>query len=198
MDTEDLEGDASAIYALAGCDDDDPPAIAALCRVLLGSPPVRASIRHEAQLAHVDGAWRVLVRRDVSAERARWLVGHELAEWWHLRHDARPADIEARCDTLGAMLVAPRRAYRRALRALGHRVHALASAFGVEQELALLRIGEVTGRPVALLRAPGVVLARGEPYVWDRRAVEHRAAHPVRVGQRWGLMASDATSAAAR
>lgn len=184
------EADALEILRLAGhLDDEAPPNMAQLCRALLGSPPQVAPIRSEACLARVRGESRVYLRKGLDPARARWLVGHELAEWYYQRTGYVGADLEDRCDAVGAALVAPHMAYRLALRSVGSSVHALAEAFVVPQALALLRIGEVTGRPVLLLRKP-TPIHRGEPYVWPKRGMHDPSVHPIRLdGSRWGLMA---------
>lgn len=182
----DIEGDAAAIYDLADEDTADPPAIGTLIRKLLGAPPKTASMRPESWLSMVNGEPRIFVRRGVAPARARWLAGHELAEWWYSRTGYQGADIEARCDTLGAALVAPRRAFIASVRDLGQRVHALADAFVTTQSLALLRIGEVTGRPVLLIRPTPIV--RGDAFVWPKG--RSPLVHPVRVDGGWGLMAA--------
>lgn len=192
-----LEGEASALLTLGGQENDEAPRMIALCERIMGHVPQRArGLSVEACL--VDGC-RVLIRSNVPSPRARWLVGHELAEWWHLRTRYEGADIEERCDAMGAMLAAPRRAFQRAIRSAGrHAVHALALRFNVPQSLALLRVGEVTGRPVALLRQPEA-LYRGADFAWPststlRRALEegHSRVHPVSIvdePNRVGLMA---------
>lgn len=187
-----VEADAVAgeILRLAGHCGGTAPNISQVCRDLLGAPPRLVPIASEAALVYVHGCHEVWLRPDVPPERARWLVGHELAEWWHLITGYVGDDVEARCDAVGAALVAPRAAFRRAVHRVGHSVHRLAEAFVVPQALSLLRIGEVTGRPVLLLRRP-TPLHRGEPYAWPRRGARDRHAHPVRLdGSRWGLMAA--------
>lgn len=129
--------------------------------------------------------------------RANFLIGHELAEWWYLTRGRRFENLahkEAACDALGARLACPQPAFARAVRTIGHRVHTLARCFIVPQGLALLRVGEVTGRPVAFVRSPPIV--RGEDFAWPdgpglRKAVERPPAsvHLVRADERWGLMA---------
>lgn len=190
----DIEGDALALFSEAGADPRDPPSIAALCRALTGHAPRFIAQAAEARL--VGG--RVFLRRGLLTARARWLVGHELAEWHYLRARYRGADIEARCDALGAALVAPRPAFLAATRAVGHAVFSLAEAFGVTQSVALLRIGEVTGRPVVLLRSPEPIV-RGGAFEWPStsglvRALRERRSevHPLRISDepgKWGLMA---------
>lgn len=182
------------MYAVAGADPADPPAIGALCKMLTGHAPEFVRMREPAYLPVVNGERRVYVRVGTDPARARWLVGHELAEWWYLRTAYRGEDVELRCDALGAALVAPRPAFLLALRARGHRVHELAKDFKTTQALALLRIGETTGRPVALVRPTPIL--RGEGFAWPTgpglaRAVRQPppSVHPIRVDGRFGLMA---------
>jgi hypothetical protein len=191
----DLEGDAGAMLRLAGLDDDAPPSMDDLAVRLLGHAPQRAprrAIRGEGALARIGDDWRVYVAADVTAERARWVVGHELAHWWHRVHIRAP-ESERRCDALGAMLAAPRRAMLRAVRLEGHAVTRLAVRLRVPQALALLRLGEIVERPVALVRpAP---IARGGPFPWPENLGSARrlpGAHPIRVDGGLGWMAAAA------
>lgn len=190
----DVEGDAALVYERAGADMHDPPSIVGLCVRLTGHPP--RFRRQCAEACLEDG--KVWLRQGLWLPRARWLTGHELSERYYAETGYDGADIEERCDALGAALVAPRPTFLRAMRTLGHRVHALADAFATTQSLALLRIGEVSGRPVMLLRSPEP-LVRGEPYGWPStsalvRTLRERPAgvHPLRITDepgKWGLMA---------
>lgn len=165
-DLADLEGEAAALLSAAGEQDERVPRLLAVAHTL-GVEVVRApGLATEGRLEVVDGRWRALVRRGLPPARARWVVGHELAEAVHLRAGYVGADIEARCDAMGAMLVAPRAAFRREVRDIGrHAVHELARRFRTTQSVALLRIGEVTGRPVMLQRWPEPIV-RGAAFGW--------------------------------
>lgn len=193
-----IEGDALAMLAQARLEADRSPSMDLLCLRLIGSKPRRVMMGREADLyPGLDGRYVLRVHRCAPADRARWLVGHELAEWWYRGRvfaGGHP-EREAWCDALGAALVAPRDAFRQATAVLGGRVHRLAEAFNAPRALALLRIGEVTGRPVVYCH-PERQLARGTPFVWPRAALQRalrerpRGVHPVRLdGQRMGLMA---------
>lgn len=198
-DLEDLEGTAASQLAAADLDD-EPTRVVDLCLAMTDRPPARSrDLPCEARLESQGDEHQVVLRADVPTLRARWLVCHELAELVHLRAGYVGADIEERCNTLGAMLVAPARPFRRAMREHGHRVSMLASIFAIPQSLALLRVGEVSGRPVMLLRR-GCSIARGGPFAWpasgelrDALSQGRDAVHPVRLGDvtgpRWGLMA---------
>lgn len=201
MDQADIEGDAQAILREGKMlDVDGPTPMAELCRRLLGSVPRRCALRTEAKLGRDEETGRpvVFLRRGVPAPRARWLVGHELAEHWLRSAGYQGEDIERRADAIGAALAVQREPFLRAIRSTGHRVHELARVFCTTQSLALLRVGETIGRPVALLRPNGTI-ARGEPFVWPRTSTLVRAltegratVHPLRIvdePDRWGLMA---------
>lgn len=189
----DIEGDADLLLRLARVDDDEPPDVVALARSMTGRAPYLSRRGPEAHLARIGDGHQVCLRAGLQAGRARWLVGHELAELHYRRTGYQGEDIEARCDALGAALVAPRRAVRAAIRAHAHRVHALARALAVTQSTALLRIGEVAGRPVVLVRAAGLV-ARGDAFPWPPSPMRAPpGSHPLRITDepaRWGLMAA--------
>lgn len=72
VDTADIEGDAQALVSLAGYTLDDAPSVTALSLSLLHTRPARAPIRHEADLAMVNGLWRVYIRHRVPTVRASW------------------------------------------------------------------------------------------------------------------------------
>src|SRR5690606_30327780 len=104
-------------------------------------------------LAVVEGERRIYVRRGLSAARQRFAVAHELAHW--ALGLLSGSEAEARCDALAACLVAPRRAFQRALRdtdCYGE----LAELFGSTESCVALRLGEVTGEPVALVTPSSV------------------------------------------
>ena len=176
-----VEGDAHAIFRLARFDPDDGATPQQLCVRLLGSPPEMAPLLgHEATLARVTGQWRIFVRAGTAAPRARWLVCHELAEWWYQRIGYCERDIEARCDVLGAALVAPRRVFLRLRRRHGDDVRPLARALRTTESLALLRCGECTGEPTAVVRSAGAIV-RGDAVVWPAPLTLARA-HRLRRG----------------
>lgn len=153
-----------------GADEEGPQRMTDLCEGIVGVRPMRAPIRQEAQLCIEDGKPLVLIRDDVPTPRARWLVGHEIAEFWHRCVDYIGRDIERRADALGAMLVAPILGVAKAAAEWAHEpfpviIARLAELFRVPQSLALLRLGEVTGRPTRILRPDGPI-GRGEVFAW--------------------------------
>lgn len=190
-----IEGHAAAMLALARLPDDRAPSMDLLSLRLIKSKPKLVVMGREGDIYPAAGKWVLRVHKLAPKDRARWIVGHELAEWWLRDHRfASHTERESWCDALGAALVTPRAAFADATKQLGHRVHRLAEAFHVPQALALLRLGEVEDRPVALLRPSPLV--RGRVYPWPvgpglTKAVNRPppGVHPVRIERRWGLMA---------
>lgn len=187
-DLAEAEGVATWILRRAGVDPDDAVSTRAVARGL------GISVRRERQLArgsivYLRGEARIYVHPRLTPQREEWVIGHELGHW--ARPEVERSEHEERmCDAIGAALVAPRAAVARIARQIGHRVHAVAELLHVEQSLALLRIGEVTGRSVILLRSPAI--ARGDAFEWGEtpRALPRSIAHPIRVDGRWGMMAA--------
>ncbi len=187
----DIQGEAVAVLEAHGFDTEEPVDMLDLCVALTNHRPELASMRQEGSISWVHGAPRAFLRRGLHPMRQGWILGHELG---HLRRRELgiPKDPteEAWCDAYGAALLAPRPAFRRAVKLFGHRVKKLAGAFATTQAVAMLRLGEVVGRPVALLRGAVVQVARGEPFVWPLGP--SKAAHPIRLLDegRMGLMAA--------
>ena len=194
----DVAGDVRSFLRTIDAEDDEDISIAEACERATGFGPAFVGMRQEARLEPVDGGSQVQVRKGTAPERARWLAGHELGEWFYRLVGYDQPDIDARCDAFGAALVCPEYAFRSAMRRVGHRVHELAATFATTQSVALLRVGELSGRPVLLLRPAGAI-ARGDEFEWPRTSTlvralgEGRAAcHPLRINDepdRWGLMA---------
>lgn len=149
----------------------------------------RLAHRREADIVRVGSTWTIHILMRLTEAMEAWVIGHEIAHWYHRTHNLRPEREESRCDTIGACLVAPRPAFAEAAQIIGHRVHELADAFRTTQSLALLRIGEVTGRPVLLFR-PMMNIVRGDMFEWgaDPRRLPRDVAHPVKVDRGLGMM----------
>lgn len=162
-----VEGDADLLFRMAGADPCDGLSIRELVTRLLGAPPRLAHIRTEGTIARINGADRIFVRERTPVARARWIAGHELAHWYFRRIGYDCADLEARCDALGACLVAPRPLVVQVSRELGREPLALARALKTTPTLAALRLGETLGMPVAVVKARETIV-RGEPYGWPQ------------------------------
>jgi hypothetical protein len=191
-DLADLEGDAGAILKMAGLEDDEPPDMDRVCVALTGSVPRMGRGRTEGRTTHVQRVYRIELRPDIiGTPRGREVLGHESGHVWFPKfRNIQPT--EEMCDALGVLLAAPRRASRRAMAALGHRVHRLAEALQVTQSASLLRVGEISNRSVALCRGRGEIIQRGEPFDWPAIEAVLRerpsTVHAVRTDARWGLM----------
>lgn len=191
-DLQEAEADAVEIMQRAGTFPEEPIHVRSLCeRVgveVERSFGARLAHRREASIIRLGPRWVVHLLMRMTAEREAWVLGHELGHWLH-RSTGRADRSEAYYDAVGACLVAPRPAFVEAARVLGHRVHELAAAFGTLQGLALLRLGEVVGRPVCLRRR-GLLVARGEPFEWGSNPslLPRDVAHPVRIDGSIGYM----------
>jgi hypothetical protein len=163
-----IERDAVEMFAAAKCNPSDGPGIAEVCRRLIGRGPEWAPLRScEAAFCVLRGQPRVYVRRGTLPARARWLAGHELAHWWYRKHGANDVDLEERCDRLGAALVAPKPCVEGTIGRTTD-VRRIARDLATTESLAALRIGEVSGVPVALVSA-GRIRVRGQCYPWPDR-----------------------------
>lgn len=177
MDLGDLEGLARAAYEEAGVDEGAGPVVVA--RSILGPASVEVvrpgALRFStAALAKLEGGWHIYVRR-AEPHAMRFAVGHELAHWLIRRAGGGLTDTEELdADLLGAMLVAPRRAFLAALRALGRDLPGLAEMFTATESLVALRYGESTHVPTALVR-PGLVRVRSQlEFVWPKHETIRR------------------------
>lgn len=191
-DLADAEADAIEIMQRAGVFPEEPVHVRRLCE-LLGVEVVqtfgaRLSHRREANIVRSGARWTIHRLMRMTPEREAWADGHELGHWLHQsqRRRERP---EAYYDAVGACLVASRPAFYDATRIIGHRVHELAAAFSTLQGLALLRLGEVTGRPVCL-RSGRLLIVRGNAFEWgaDPAALPRDVAHPIKVDGGIGYM----------
>ncbi len=190
-----IEIEAFADLALrnAGAVDDDAPDLNLVCVDLTGAP------YRYGYLGGTEGTYdgrRIDIALALAdTPRERQVLGHECGHAFGKRVLRRKVSEEW-CDAFGAVLSAPRRAVRRAIALVGERPSLLAPVLLVEAPVALLRIGEVTGRPVALLRRPGVVIVRGEAFPWPPPSEMFRTRrpgmHPVKVAGRPGAMADRA------
>lgn len=169
MSPEEIEGNAECLLKLAGVDLDGPSRPVALAKSLLGPGSVRAvyarALPGDGSFAVVNGHPRIYVRQGLSKARRRWAICHELAEWWMWREDIRDEWVEGYADAIAAGLLVPRAAFQCALREVGDEYHRLAEWFGTTESCTALRLGEVTGEPLALI-APRVVRVRGEEFGW--------------------------------
>ena len=179
---------AHGIYQEAGCDPAEPPGPVALA-LALGIAVTATPGARGARWCGRRG--EILVSPRLSGPALAWSVGHELGERALAAAGYGEPDREQVADAVAAALVAPRPAFRSALAAFGATPDALSSlahAFGITQSIAALRIGEVTGRPLALV-TPRRVHVRGDAYVWPCEKTVRRVAagHDPAPVARWPL-----------
>lgn len=187
---------AVADYVAHGLDPERPVSVVTLCEKFFGrGPEAVRGLPREALSGILAGEVLIRYRAGTPEPRARFLCAHEAAHRRRGDHHGGIALVEARADLLGACLLAPRPAFAKMVDRVGHSVYDLAHAFGITHAAAMLRLGEVTGRPVRLLGARERL--RGEPFPWEtvdvRRALAGRlrkTVHPIKLRdeQKWGLM----------
>ncbi len=119
--------------------------------------------RTYAALAVIDGQDRIFVREDCPPADFGFLVFHELGHHEFTRQGvlfATPDEEERACDAFAGAMAAPKPAFEAALTWLDRDLRQISVKFGITESHALLRLGEVTGRPVGLVR-PGLTRTRG-------------------------------------
>lgn len=153
-----MEAECANAYTCAGfLATDDPPSVDALCQALMLTRPRFADVsRVTVQFRR--GKWAMLVPEHLSDEDARFAAALVVAEHWL---KLRGIDA-ANASQLAGALLCPRPAFLRCVELVGRDAETLADLFGCPVEVALLRIGEVTGQPVVLSdRTSNVVHMRG-------------------------------------
>lgn len=156
-----MDRECAAIYRQAGLDPDgEPPAMGALARSILSAEPMFDRV-DRILVRRVGGRWRVLVPAGATDADARFAVADTVAWWWLKRFSAGAS----RAPELASRLLCPHASFARCLDAIGEDVPELARRYGVGEPLALLRIGEVTGRPV-VLQGDQIIRIRGDSARW--------------------------------
>ncbi len=154
MDAPDLELVVEDLYRRAGASDADAWLPSRLARVLLGRPVLTVpNLKAYASLSRVQDRDVIAVRRTLPSAIAEWAIGHELAHWAGVE-DEREANY------VGAAILLRRRPFLRALYATEGDWAELAETFGTTSTSAVLRAGELEGRPLAVV-TPARVYARG-------------------------------------
>jgi hypothetical protein len=165
MGTPYAEGEARELLRRAGFDTHDMPGILELARALLGASAVLSHTGLRAPAKYLPKQRQLWVRAGVNPRRARYLIAHELAEFWLLETGYSGDDFEAMCDAIASAIVCPRDAFRAGLRSFGLDLPQLAETFETSQSVVVLRFGEVTLTPVALATERHVHI-RGEEFAW--------------------------------
>ncbi len=167
MDVATLEGIAIATYEKFDLDPSEPASTFLLAKKLLGPTCIVRPDRmaSPAALFWQHGERRIALRRTVPLEYAQFYVGHELGHLLLESEKYFEDDLEAACDYLAGALMAPRPSMRLLRRTFGFDYEEIADAVGATQSWAALRMGEVTGQPMALV-APQRVRIRGDEWAW--------------------------------
>jgi hypothetical protein len=165
----DIEGEAEGILSAEGFALDEPPDLEILARCIVGCSRVvdARGLRVPAQYLHEIRT--IQLRPGMSPRRRRYLLAHELAERHLVLHCYERDDVERLADSIAAAIVLPRRAMRAAVGEVGRHLLELSDLLGASQSVVALRLGEVTGSPLALV-TPRRVHVRGEPWEWPSEA----------------------------
>lgn len=165
MTLDDIEGEAALMVG----DGSEAPKVVALARRVLGGPGTVLTVHAralpgDACLATVHGQRRIYLRSGLEPRRLRWAVAHELGHL-ALELDSSTRENEDACNAFAAALLAPRRAFQRALAETGVSYTKLARWFATTESCVALRFGEVTDVPLMLV-APQRIRVRGAEFVW--------------------------------
>lgn len=182
----DFDRAAAVVLRAAGFGTSEAVSPLDLAHRLLGPGTVRLielpTLPGDGAIARVRQEWRIYIRAGCSPEAARFAICHELSHW-----TLGSSACEDDCDSLGAALLAPREAFVNAVAIHGRSLRALARHFCCTESFAALRLGEVTGNPLALV-SPSRVRVRGRPFLWPpdpilRQAARGRELPGLRAGQ---------------
>jgi hypothetical protein len=169
LDQPDIEGEADLIYRRAGIDPGTAAPPLWLAEELLGPGAVVGvhSLRQPGGgcLVLLHGQPRIYFRNLLPPKRRAFVIAHELAHWALGDRAGDELETERACDALAAALIAPRAAFLKMVHRHGARFTRLAKAFATTESLVVLRYGETTLEPLALV-APRSVRVRGAEYSW--------------------------------
>lgn len=162
----DVEAEAQAILKENGIDPFAKPwmKLLAAC-VLRKSANVRVVPNLPVVSRWLADADVIEVRAGLQRGMEDFGIAHEIGERRLHALRYRGPDPEAVANGIGAGLLLPRQYVQRVVRDLGRNVAEVAEAMDVDQAMALLRIGEVFGTPLALV-SPQQVRVRGEEREW--------------------------------
>ncbi len=176
----DIEAVAETLYRAAGFSPDEQASPLVLAERLLGDGAVRTApaeaMASRGALVRVGTSWRIYLNAQCDPRRKRFVLLHELAHW------ALPDATEEQCDRVAGALLMPSRLF---LQGFACRPpSALADCFGASESCVWLRVGEATGRPLALV-TPSSVRLRGAGYAWPpEEAIRALARYPTKPGLR--------------
>lgn len=158
-----LELLAREIRRLAGLDDEDFELATRIAARVLGPGAVALdpAMHGVAYLRRTIDGYQIVV--NPGAQDVRFNVAHEIGEWalkTMARFEGTEVERERAANYIAAAILAPEGAVRRAHRAVGERLRALADRFGLSQTSMALRLAEVRGDERAVVTKTGNVLLR--------------------------------------
>lgn len=181
MDVWESDAWAKEILHLARMPDDTFIRASDLAEALPGMCGVYQSkglrLAGDAALARWNGSWYVAVRSGISMERGRFAVFHECAEYVFAIRGVHHPEKESACNAIAASLAMPRMPFLQSLKTYGENIEAVARCWKVTETSAALRIGEVTGRPLAAI-SPAQIRYRGDEFIWPIEKVLRSGTHP--------------------
>lgn len=183
----DVEAEAVRLLERLGFDSARAPYVEAVAAAAVGAAHVVTTSRMFAPARYVPESDTIEVRASVGSMRRRWCLAHELGERALHLLAYQGEDSEQLADGFAAALLVPGPALRAELRRSGRHLPTLARLFAVSQTIVALRLGEVTGSPLALV-SPRWVKVRGEDFAWpgeeELRAIASRREPPAGVERR--------------
>jgi hypothetical protein len=119
---------------------------------------------------------QIRVREGLLPAIEEWAIGHELGHLIRGSTSSSQAEEDA-CNYIGAAIQMRRAPFAKRFREVGNDYVRLARDFGTTETSAVMRIGEVTGRPVAVVLRHRIY-ARGELATLPERSVRALAFNP--------------------
>ncbi len=170
----DVECEARWLLEAKGFALDDAPDALELATCWLGPEPIivvgSLEVWGDGEVEEVvEGEWKIFVRSHLSPQRLQFTICHELAEWHLKQIGYQPEHFSVKeevADRLAAALIAPRGAFRAAVRRHDYDFEQLALDFGTDQTCSALRLGEVEMIP--LLAIGPRVRVRGPEFGWPK------------------------------
>lgn len=142
-----------------------------LTHLLLGADAIEQ--RTPAGMARpamfIEAISRIVVQPGATGAALNWFLAHELAERHLARAGCDSEYVEQLADAIGAALIMPAPAFRLALAHVGRNLPALAEMFRATQSVVAIRLGSVTGTPVALV-TPRRIHVSGDAWAWPCEA----------------------------
>lgn len=160
----DIESEAVRLLEAHGFDPADPPSAEVLAAAVVGAANVVTRSMF-ARSRYIPARDAIEVRAGLSSYARQWALAHELAERILSRGCWSSEIVEQFADAIAGALLVPAPLFRAGLRACGRSLPRLSQAFGVSQSVVSLRLGEVTGSPLALVTRQRVHI-RGDMWGW--------------------------------